>query len=171
MDARLCRDVSALWPELPERGDEFAEHAAVLGHVHQADRRLPTRDGCARSARGEGGGKSVVTRCCPTCGHDLAPTSEIRVDLDRNTLLAGNHAVRLTPTQTELMFVLVEASPAVVPRDRLMSRMYGQSPDQPESDRIIDVFISKARERLRGTGIEIKAHWGRGYSVINNGRV
>ncbi|MDE2577925.1 MAG: helix-turn-helix domain-containing protein [Hyphomicrobiales bacterium] len=54
----------------------------------------------------------------------------------------------------------------VATKEALMSAMYTFRPDSEEPDaKIIDVFICKMRKKLKPFDVEIRTHWGSGYSV------
>jgi two-component system cell cycle response regulator CtrA len=51
-------------------------------------------------------------------------------------------------------------------KEQLLTAIYGHLPsgDEPEI-KIIDVFVCKARKKLKKFGIEVKTLWGRGYMM------
>lgn len=54
----------------------------------------------------------------------------------------------------------------IATKEALLSTMYGHRPDQDEPQiKIIDVFVCKARKKLKRFGLEIETVWGHGYRM------
>jgi two-component system cell cycle response regulator CtrA len=50
-------------------------------------------------------------------------------------------------------------------KERLMTALYGGRIDDGGEIKIIDVFVCKARKKLRAFGVEIETVWGQGYRM------
>ena len=99
---------------------------------------------------------------CPTCGHGLPA---LRVDLGINALFHGTLTLALTPSEAELLFVLVARAPNVVSTDDCMSALYGsEARHRASGSQCLRVFIHDLRIKLQGTGLSIKTHVGLGLS-------
>ena len=99
---------------------------------------------------------------CPTCGHGLPA---LRVDLSINALFHGKLTLALTPSEAELLFILVTRAPNVVSTDNCMAALYGNEGRWRASGHpCLRVFIHNVRAKLQGTGLSIKTHTGRGFS-------
>lgn len=53
----------------------------------------------------------------------------------------------------------------LVTKEMAMVGLYGDRPDLDPEIKIIDVYICKARKKLKGFGVEIETVWGRGYRL------
>lgn len=87
--------------------------------------------------------------------------------LDRvmNRLENGHRRVELTETQAALMQVLIDDSPRVVPRSRLMAAI---AHGRELNTRSVDVYVARLRQRLREQRVdelEITGVRGRGYTL------
>lgn len=74
---------------------------------------------------------------------------------------------RLTPRQLQLFKLLWRHKPRVVQRAVLWNEILGTS--EPEGpDKLLDVFISHIRKKLREAGLplEVKTQWGYGYGLV-----
>lgn len=69
-------------------------------------------------------------------------------------------------TETEGRILALMSDGRVRDKERLMTLVYGASPNTP-SIKIMDVYISRLRKKLRGSGITISTVWGSGYVVDN----
>jgi two-component system cell cycle response regulator CtrA len=54
----------------------------------------------------------------------------------------------------------------VVNKDYLMRVLYNDEWDDPPQEKIIDVYICKIRNKLKGSGWNIETVWGRGYRLV-----
>lgn len=70
--------------------------------------------------------------------------------------------IGLTTSENRVVGVLV-GHEGVVTLERFMQALYSLRPDDPPEEKIIDVFICKARRKLRPFGVEIETRWGVGY--------
>lgn len=68
-------------------------------------------------------------------------------------------------TSKEEQVVQSLLSSDVMTSERAMLALYSDNPDDPPDEKIIDVFVCKIRKKLEPFGVEIKTHWGRGWSM------
>lgn len=69
----------------------------------------------------------------------------------------------LGATETKILTILSRRVGCFT-KQALYSLLYGARPNGPDV-KILDVFISKLRKHLIGTGIEIQTIWARGYQL------
>lgn len=97
------------------------------------------------------------------------PTPEIAgltVDFDRRTIRFGGEVLRLTRLEYELVETLVLARGRLVPRETIITRLYGWD-GEPEW-KILDVYVCRIRAKLAVLGAPaetIATSFGRGYRI------
>lgn len=79
----------------------------------------------------------------------------------RGCCVVDGEQVYLTPTQTEILSVLLIRRGSVVSRDELWELVWPDPDDAPDAKNI-DVQVCKLRHRIGGV---IENEWGRGYRV------
>jgi two-component system cell cycle response regulator CtrA len=62
------------------------------------------------------------------------------------------------------------AHEGVSTKERIMLALYSQRPEEPPEIKIVDVFVCKARAKLKRFGVEIVTRWGLGYELTPAGR-
>ena len=67
-------------------------------------------------------------------------------------------------TETEGRILALMSDGRVRDKERLLTLVYGASPNTP-GIKIMDVYISRLRKKLKGSGITISTVWGAGYVV------
>lgn len=72
--------------------------------------------------------------------------------------------IGLTGKEAALIAILMKQK-GVVSKESLLGTMYQLMTDDPPELKIIDVFVCKARKKLRPYGLEIATVWGRGYEL------
>ena len=97
-------------------------------------------------------------RLCPTCRQPIAPLSLVEVDLDARIIRLGGVAIRVTPRQAEVFFVLkTDGAKGPVSTRQLISRVYGVA--EPDTAAInVWGFICQLRKKLGGTGWRIASY-------------
>ncbi len=109
--------------------------------------------------------ESPPMRHCPCCGQSLAMRQMPEVDLDTNTLLYDTSAIHLTPSEAEILTVLLRQMPSVVSHERLRMGVYGTQ-DGPEDEHgCLTVFVCRLRQRLKPVGLKIVNHSGEGFNL------
>jgi DNA-binding response OmpR family regulator len=99
---------------------------------------------------------------CPTCGQKLPPRQELRVDSEIGAAVANGRAVMLTPTEAELLTLIVSTGTRVATNDFLISGLYNL--DEPSGE-IIKVWIHHLRKKLSKIGVSIETVWGKGVRI------
>lgn len=69
----------------------------------------------------------------------------------------------LTSHETKLFGILLKRD--VVTKEAAMSALYGDRPNGEAEIKIVDVYICKARKKLKPFGIQIETIWGRGFRM------
>lgn len=82
-----------------------------------------------------------------------------------------NHTVYLLPkelglTRTEETVLSSLLAHPTMTRDHAMHALYNGRGDAEPDVKIIDIYVSRLRKKLKDLGIEIKTEWGRGYSLV-----
>jgi len=85
---------------------------------------------------------------------------DVHVDVPARSAHAGDSALALTRTEFELLAVLAEASPAVVPRARVVEAVWG--PGWFPDDHALDVHVSNLRRKLADAGAHARVATARG---------
>ncbi len=101
---------------------------------------------------------------CPTCGAPIELIG-LRVDLESNTVIVDDRAIRLAPREAELLTILSEIYPRVASYEFLLARLYGACGGEDPGRGCVPVFVTKLRGVLRGTNWNIENVWGRGYRL------
>jgi two-component system, OmpR family, KDP operon response regulator KdpE len=73
-------------------------------------------------------------------------TGDLTVDLDRRRVLVDGDEVRLTPTEYELLVVLVRNADRVVTDARLLQQVWG--PEYGDEDHYLHVYVARLRKKL-----------------------
>ena len=106
--------------------------------------------------------RARVSQFCPRCGQANPNTGRAWVDLETNDVVVDSQRIRLTASQAELIYALLEKMPRVASRGHLLRRIYNNFDSEAEA-KIIDVWICKVRPKIEGTALSIETVWGRGY--------
>lgn len=76
----------------------------------------------------------------------------------------------LTKSEAIVLGILMQRD--VATKEQLMVALYANRKDtEIAHDKIIDIFIHKVRRKIGGHGIEIRTHWGIGYSLTPESKV
>ena len=103
---------------------------------------------------------------CPTCGQSIADIEGLHFDPDANVIVGNGQVAILTSKEMELVLVLKDRFPRLVTKEALMEAIYLHESDTPETMQIIDVFVCKIRDKIKGTGFDIGTVWGKGYRMM-----
>jgi DNA-binding response OmpR family regulator len=85
----------------------------------------------------------------------------ITLDLATRSASAQGHVLELTGREYELLEQLVLASPQIVSKQKLTESMSGW--DNELSTNAVEIYVSRLRAKLAGTGVEIRTLRGIGY--------
>lgn len=101
---------------------------------------------------------------CPCCGSRLGDrAAEVLIETDSGMVRVGAQSVYLTPKEMEVLARLAEVSPRMLTRDALMDWLYQLDPDGGAHPKIIDVYVSKIRAKIRPLGLDIETLFWRGW--------
>ena len=103
---------------------------------------------------------------CPCCGGQIKD-AKLKVSLEFNTVICGDRAIEVTPTQAEIIFVLKKHFPDVVARERLILAVWGQ---EGIGDNVLRTLIYVTRKILLQVGYTISASTGNGYRLVQPGQ-
>jgi DNA-binding winged helix-turn-helix (wHTH) protein len=108
---------------------------------------------------------------CEHCEAEIARPGERLpapwFDHDQKTI--GSEHVE--PKLWEVMQILWKRRGHYTTRDSFMALLYGDRPDDPPHEKIIDVFISKLRRVLTTTPYAIDSAYNSGYQLIDRARI
>ena len=100
---------------------------------------------------------------CPACGSPIKD-APLRISLEYNTLIYGAHAIKLTPKQAEMLWVLRKAYPNLLAREMLLARVWGQ---QEVEDNAVRTMVSQTRKIIEKIGWTIRPVTNRGYVLAS----
>ena len=100
---------------------------------------------------------------------DAAPKHRFpfNLDPDQQEVRIGRRRIPLTPNEFKVVQCLWEASPGLVSREVIIGRLYDQ--DTVRSKRVVDVFVSNVRNKLRDAGatdVQIESKSGQGWRLV-----
>ncbi len=72
--------------------------------------------------------------------------------------------LRLTALETKMLSFLLARSPHPVTKEQVLEAVYTDPDDAPDV-KTIDVKIRHLRKKLAPFGVDVRAHWGVGYSI------
>lgn len=105
---------------------------------------------------------------------EAAEHSEAFADLTRRLDAAQTASfhprLRLTKSEKALLTILSDRAGRVVSKESLMLLLYGDAPDEPPDEKVIDVYVCKIRPKLAGTGCSIETVWGEGFRFTGDDR-
>jgi DNA-binding response OmpR family regulator len=101
---------------------------------------------------------------CPVCGHILPDSTGAYINEEENVVILDKVSIRTTPKVRQILRVLIAKSPRTVSKGTLMDVLYGlESGDEEPEEKIIDVFVCRAKKDIKGSNYEILTIWGKGY--------
>lgn len=88
------------------------------------------------------------------------------VDIQNNQVHTPHGFVRLSPQETEMLYMLAQHYPNAVNHAKLMQGLWGWG-DWPDTARKIeDVVVCRVRKKLRGSGLAIESIKGLGFRLM-----
>jgi two-component system cell cycle response regulator CtrA len=131
-----------------EEGSKLVEDAhALLGEVQQELLGSPR----SLSAEDSEEAASKLLATIKASGGDIPPTlcgGRLSVDQIQRLIRIDGHPIGITEMEYRVLELLAFARNNVVTRQMLLKHLYRRADDQPQP-KIIDVFISKLRKKLR----------------------
>ena len=90
---------------------------------------------------------------------------DITLELSSGILACGEHKVRLTNKEFQMLEMLIESDGGVISVDRFMDKIWGY--DSETEQNVVWVYVSYLRRKLSGIGssVVIEAHRNLGYSL------
>lgn len=93
----------------------------------------------------------------------------IDVDLALGNIVINGKSLKMTPAEARLFLMFASKNGRVVTKERILSYLYSDRPNDTPDIKIVDVFVCKLRKVIdvaaSGLGPKLIAtHWGRGYS-------
>lgn len=93
---------------------------------------------------------------CPVCRQEVPEMEGAHVDLTAGFVVLDGKPIKVDRKTAQVLEALIDHSPRISPRWLLLDDLYGlENSDNDPDERIIDVFVCKARKALRGTNFEI----------------
>ena len=86
----------------------------------------------------------------------------LTVHLDSRLVTLDGKRVSVTNKEYGVLELLALRRGTLVTKDMILNHLYGGM-DEPETPKIIDVFVCKLRRKLEDTGSRIETVWGRGF--------
>ena len=86
------------------------------------------------------------------------------VDLAGHSVSVSGQAVELSRREFRLLEILLARVGAVVPKERLMSQLF--SFDEAVSVNALELYVSRLRRKLEGSGVGIRTLRGLGYQLV-----
>lgn len=99
---------------------------------------------------------------CPCCGQAIKD-ADFKVSLEFNTVIVGDQALVVTPTQAEIIFILRQHYPGNVHKTRIMLKLWGL--DQ-KSDQGLRTLLYQTRKSLEKIGYTIRNSVNQGYRLV-----
>ncbi|MEL6477883.1 MAG: response regulator transcription factor [Pseudomonadota bacterium] len=93
----------------------------------------------------------------------MARIGALSLDLDAMQLIDGDRALDIPRREVSLLAALAEAHGRAVSKSSLLDQLYGIG--SATDDKVIEVYVSRLRRRLRPHGISIRVARGIGYSL------
>ena len=98
---------------------------------------------------------------CPCCGQAIKDAN-FKVSLEFNTVIVGDRALEVTPTQAEIIFILRQHYPANVHKTRIMLKLWGA---EQRSDQGLRSLLYQTRKQLEKIGYTILNSTTQGYRL------
>jgi len=102
---------------------------------------------------------------CPHCHQAIPQPSGIIADELRGEIRYNGAVAFVPPAEFELFVFLLARIGRAVTKEGILDELYAIRPDAAPEIKIIDVFVCKLRKKLKPLGLDLKTHWGRGYSL------
>ncbi len=112
---------------------------------------------------------SEAPKLCPCCGAPLVDDGTVRVDEDGGLVTGKGQVANLTKQEFALFLTMWSGAPRTFSKEQLLNATADYGFDEREI-KIVDVFVCKARKKLKPLGIEIETVWGRGYRIVGKGQ-
>jgi DNA-binding winged helix-turn-helix (wHTH) protein len=101
---------------------------------------------------------------CPCCNQRIRNPAPILLSLTTNQVSVRGRTVTLSPTEADVLSVLLDAMPLPVSRERIIVRVWGATSSE-HVEINVRVHICKLRRALRVCGLRIDHVKDRGWSL------
>ena len=100
---------------------------------------------------------------------DIAPTRAVAVgdltlDVETPLLMSRSGALDVPRRELMILVALAEAGGRPVSKETLLNKVYGTG--SSTDDKVVEVYVSRLRGRLRKHGVTIRVHRGIGYALV-----
>ena len=103
---------------------------------------------------------------CPVCGAAVHP-ARVLVDIDGGMVGRGDRYAHLTWSEMRTFNAMWRVRPHVVSRERLLFATAKPGRDDDREIKVVDVWVSRLRTKLRPLGLNIENAFSEGYRVID----
>ncbi len=93
--------------------------------------------------------------------HDINEFYDLKISTDKREIVQNRNKISLTKTEFELLMLLLENNNKVLSRDEILNHIWGF--DYDGDTRIVDVHISKLRNKVKSEHFVIERSYGIGY--------
>lgn len=91
--------------------------------------------------------------------------------VDGEVLLPELEVLKLTKSERVVLRLLATKPGRYISRELILQACYGREPDVDwPGDKIIVVFVSRLREKIKRTGWRIESQYGLGYRLLGKGQ-
>jgi DNA-binding response OmpR family regulator len=108
-----------------------------------------------------------MSALCPCCKQPFTAAPGLHIDLNTNTLYAGDKSVRVSPREAEFLEVLINQDGQLVPMERIMARVFGTATDAPDRPNLVAVYLCRLRPVVEKLGYRIENVFRVGYRVVS----
>lgn len=98
---------------------------------------------------------------CPCCGKPYV--SNLTVSLDTNEVAIDGTTIKLGAGEAEVLSVLVEKAPGVVPMNDMLNRIYGRT--ERGTPMTLQVYICRINKKLKDFGFRVINKYRVGYRL------
>lgn len=103
---------------------------------------------------------------CPHCEQPIPEFAGVVLDDLMGVLAVGDDRIRLTPTETRIFRLLLDARGRTVRKTSIWEDLYWRHSSGEERDlKTVDVLVFKLRRKLEPLAVTIATDWGRGYHL------
>lgn len=106
--------------------------------------------------------RALIRRSRSVASSELT-AGPLSLDLARRTATVGNEALELTGREWDILQQLILASPNVVSKQKLVESL--SEWDNELTSNAVEIYISRLRTKLRGSGVEVRTLRGIGYRL------
>ena len=106
--------------------------------------------------------RALIRRSSSATSSELS-IGRVRLDLARRAATLGDQALELTGREWDIMQQLMLASPNVLPKQRMVESLSAW--DNEITGNAVEIYVSRLRQKLQDSGVEIRTIRGIGYRL------